>query len=147
MKTTFSAAGCGLLFGVGLVISGMTRPDKVIGFLDLFGAFDPTLAFVMVGAIAVHLPLRRLVVKRPSPVMGARFLEPAPAAIDGRLLTGAVLFGVGWGVTGYCPGPGVVAIVPGGTPALIFFGAMGLGMCVHRVVFAQKTKSGDGPED
>ena len=116
MKALSTAASLGALFGVGLVLSGMTRADKVIGFLDLFGDWDPTLAFVMMGAIGVHLPLRILVKRRATPVLAAAFEAPTRTTVDGRLLAGAVLFGVGWGVAGYCPGPGIASLVPGGAP-------------------------------
>jgi len=140
MRGLSTAAALGGLFGVGLVISGMTRADKVIGFLDLFGDWDPTLAFVMVGAIGVHLPLRILVKRRAAPLMAETFEAPTRTTIDARLVAGALLFGVGWGVSGYCPGPGIASLVPGGAPALVFCGTMALGMAGHHLLFTQSAR-------
>jgi len=140
MKPLLTAGGLGALFGVGLVVSGMTRADKVIGFLDLFGDWDPTLAFVMMGAIGVHLPLRILVKRRAQPILAAQFHGPTKTTIDGKLIVGAVLFGVGWGLAGYCPGPAIVSIVPGGQPALIFCGTMSVGMLAHHLLFNRKAQ-------
>ena len=106
MRALSTAAGLGALFGVGLVLSGMTRADKVIGFLDLFGDWDPTLAFVMMGAIAMHLTLYRIILRRQSPLWGDRFHVPTRRDISPQLVVGAAIFGVGWGLGGYCPGPG-----------------------------------------
>ncbi len=128
------AFGLGVLFAIGLGISGMTLPTKVIGFLDLFGDWDPSLALVMVGAIGVNALAVALVKKRDRPVFGASFRWPTRHDIDGRLIGGAVLFGVGWGLGGFCPGPGVVSAATGAIPSLVFVGAMVAGMLVHRVV-------------
>ena len=124
----------GLLFGVGLGISGMTQGDKVVGFLDLTDAWDPSLAFVMVGAIGVHLGLFRFIVKRPSPLLAQRFGIPTRTDIDKRLVLGAGLFGVGWAIGGYCPGPGLVSAASGAAPALVFVAAMTGGMLLFRIV-------------
>lgn len=105
-----SALVSGLLFGAGLLVSGMTTPAKVIAFLDPFGAWDPSLAFVMGGAIGVHALAYRWIRRRPVPVIAERFETPAKRSIDGRLLGGAALFGIGWGLGGYCPGPSLVAL-------------------------------------
>lgn len=107
-RTVVVAAAAGVVFALGLVLADMTSPARVLAFLDL-ARWDPTLAFVMAGAIAVYAPVARLVRARPAPLLGARFHWPAPAAIDRRLLAGAALFGVGWGLAGYCPGPALVA--------------------------------------
>jgi len=131
MKTVLSAFACGLVFAVGLVVGGMTQPGKVIGFLDVFGAWDPSLAFVMGGAVATHAILRPLVLRRGAPVFSARFSLPTLTAIDGRLLAGAALFGVGWGIAGYCPGPAVVATGAGAKNAIVFTVAMLVGMVVQ----------------
>lgn len=122
----------GAIFAVGLVISGMTLPAKVIGFLDFAGDWDPALAFVMVGAIGVHMSTRWLVLRRQGPVLGGQFPEGFPTIIDGKLLGGAVLFGLGWGIAGYCPGPAVVSVGVGGMTAWVFVGTMFLGMAVAR---------------
>ncbi len=105
----------GFVFALGLGISGMTDADKVLGFLNLAGDWDPALAFVMVGAIGVHLILYRLIVRRPSPLFGDRFHLPTRRDISPRLLTGAAIFGVGWGMGGFCPGPGLVSLAGLGT--------------------------------
>ena len=146
MKGLMMAGACGALFGVGLVLSGMTRADKVIGFLDVFGQWDPTLACVMVGAIAVHLPLRILVKRRTRPLLGPQFQEPKMTQIDRPLVIGALLFGAGWGVSGYCPGPGIASLVPGGQPALVFCAAMATGMVAHRFMFLKGPRGELEPE-
>lgn len=120
----------GGLFGLGLLISGMTKPSKVIGFLDVAGGFDPSLAFVMLGGIATHLLLFRWIVRRPTPLYELKFQIPTRRDIDKKLVMGAALFGVGWGLGGYCPGPGLVSLAEGGT-ALAFVVAMTLGMYIH----------------
>ena len=106
----------GTLFGVGLAVSGMANPQKVIGFLDVAGEWDPTLLFVMGGALLVTIPAFRLILGRPRPLLADRFALPTKSALDGRLLGGAALFGVGWGLSGLCPGPAVVAMVTGLLP-------------------------------
>ena len=124
----------GLVFAIGLGVSGMTQPSKVIGFLDLFGgAWDPSLAFVMLGAIGVHLPLQRWMQARgiAAPAVGSCGpidAPGAPATIDRRLLLGAGVFGVGWGLGGYCPGPAVVSFASLGPGVLVFVAAMLVGM-------------------
>ena len=123
-----SALAAGLLFGAGLLVSGMTRPMKVIGFLDVFGRWDASLMFVMVGAIAVHAVAYRLIRKRSSPLFAGKFVLPTRRDLDAKLLIGAALFGVGWGLGGYCPGPGIVSLAGGGLNALVFVSAMLAGM-------------------
>jgi uncharacterized protein len=118
----------GALFGAGLAISGMTRPAKVIGFLDVFGDWDPSLAFVMMGAIAVHFVAYRLVSGRSAPLFGAKFAIPTRKDIDLRLLAGAAIFGVGWGIGGYCPGPGITSLATGAVSVMVFVLAMVVGM-------------------
>lgn len=122
------ALGTGLLFGAGLVVSGMTKPVKVIGFLDVFGRFDASLIFVMLGAIAVHFFAYRWKQGKSAPLFDTKFLVPTRRDIDAKLLMGALLFGAGWGLGGYCPGPGLVSLAGGGLPALTFVGAMLVGM-------------------
>lgn len=120
MRWVWTAFGAGLLFGAGLVVSGMTQADKVIAFLDVTDAWDPSLAFVMIGAIAVHGALFRWIVRRPSPLFAARFALPTRSEIDGRLVGGAALFGVGWAIGGYCPGPGITSLVSGSAHTVVF---------------------------
>jgi uncharacterized membrane protein YedE/YeeE len=126
------AAVAGAMFGAGLLLAGMTRPEKVIGFLDVGGAWDPALMFVMVGAIGVHLVAYRLIRRRSSPLLDGRFHVPTRRDLDGRLLAGAAIFGVGWGLAGFCPGPALVAAVSAES-ALIFVAAMAIGMVIQRV--------------
>ena len=118
----------GLLFALGLGISGMTLPQKVIGFLDFAGDWDPSLAFVMASSAGIFLLLHRAVLRRPSPLFDAKFHVPSRTDIDVPLIFGAVLFGVGWGMVGFCPGPAVTALVSGQTQVWIFFVAMIGGM-------------------
>lgn len=118
----------GLVFGLGLVISQMVNPAKVIAFLDLFGNWDPSLAFVMGAALIVTAIGYRLVWRRPRPVLAERFQVPGNRKLDARLAIGALLFGLGWGLVGLCPGPAIAAITIGGVEALGFLAAMAAGM-------------------
>jgi uncharacterized membrane protein YedE/YeeE len=131
MKPVIAAFVCGLVFACGLGIGGMTQPAKVVGFLDVFGAWDPSLAFVMGGAVATHAILRVLVMRRSQPVFEARFSLPTLSTLDGRLLAGAALFGAGWGIAGFCPGPAIVASGAGGRAAIVVAVAMLVGMLVQ----------------
>ena len=117
----------GVLFAVGLGISGMTQPSKVLGFLDIFGAWDPALMFVMGGAVAVNFVGYRLAVGRPHPLLATRFDIPTRRDIDWQLIGGAVLFGVGWGIAGFCPGPALVALAGGSADVMLFVAAMFIG--------------------
>jgi len=122
----------GLVFGLGLVIAGMSDPAKVLNFLDLgaitTGGWDPSLAFVMGGAIAVTFAGFRLVLRRKQPIFGGKFHLPTATDIDARIIAGPALFGVGWGLAGFCPGPAFTALTTGGNAALIFVAAMLVGM-------------------
>ncbi|MDX6380577.1 MAG: uncharacterized protein QOI57_1601 [Rubrobacteraceae bacterium] len=122
----------GTLFGLGLAISGMVNPAKVIGFLDIAGDWDPTLAFVMGGALLVTVPAFRLILKRESPVLADDFELPTKKDLDARLLGGSALFGVGWGLSGFCPGPAVTALATGLMPVFAFVAAMIVGMAVYK---------------
>jgi uncharacterized membrane protein YedE/YeeE len=123
----------GLLFGVGLALSGMTRPSKVIAFLDVAGRWDPSLMFVMLGAIAVFAPLYRLTVHKARPVFGSEFVMHRTWPLDARLMIGAAVFGVGWGIAGFCPGPALVSAGTGALAALVFASTMLLGVLAYRV--------------
>ena len=123
----------GLVFGAGLVISGMADPAKVLNFLDLSGTWDPSLAFVMGGAVIVAFFGYRLVLKRPAPVVGGTYHLPAGTNIDRRILVGPVIFGAGWGVSGFCPGPALTALGFGEPGTLVFVPAMILGMWAARM--------------
>jgi uncharacterized membrane protein YedE/YeeE len=118
------ALASGLLFGAGLVLSGMTQPTKVIGFLDLFGAWDASLLLVMCGAIGVHFFAYRFIAKERSPLFATKFSVPTRRDIDAKLIVGALLFGAGWGLGGFCPGPGIVASASGATSVLVFVAAL-----------------------
>lgn len=128
MRTAALSYGVGLLFGAGLILAGMTRPVNVISFLDLLNGWNPSLAFVMIGAIAVHFVAYRFVPRLPRPVFAARWGLPTRADIDLRLLVGAALFGAGWGLGGYCPGPAIVSAAAGAAPTILFVGSMLAGM-------------------
>lgn len=118
----------GLVFGLGLIVSGMVNPAKVLGFLDLAGAWDPSLALVMAGAVAVGFFAFLAAKKRTRSLIGAEMKLPTASAINRRLLAGSALFGVGWGVAGFCPGPGLAALGMGEPRALVFVAAMLVGM-------------------
>lgn len=133
MKSLVSLA-CGLLFGLGLAISGMTDPAKVLGFLDVTGAWDPTLAFVMGGALAVNAVAFALTRRRQGPLFGERFHIPTRSDIDTRLVAGAALFGVGWGLAGFCPGPGLAALATGSGGVLLFVAGLVGGTLAARLV-------------
>jgi uncharacterized protein len=121
----------GLLFGIGLIVSGMTDPGKVTGFLDLAGEWDPSLALVMGGAIAVGFFAFAAARKRSTNLLGGAMYLPAGDSVDSRVLIGSVVFGVGWGLSGFCPGPAVVATGAGYWQALVFTLSMLAGMAVH----------------
>jgi len=121
---------CGLVFGVGLAVSGMTDTAKVLGFLDVFGNWMPDLAFVMGGAVCVTLLAFPLVLRRAKPLLSARFSLPVTKAIDSRLLGGAVIFGIGWGIYGYCPGPALSALLYLDYKTAVFVTAMLVGMAL-----------------
>jgi uncharacterized membrane protein YedE/YeeE len=123
----------GLLFGVGLAVSGMTDPAVVLGFLDPLGDWNPALAFVMGGALVVTFLLYRVARRQPRPLAAELFHWPATVAIDARLLGGAALFGLGWGLAGYCPGPALASLGAGYGGTLVFVAAMLAGMVAVRL--------------
>jgi uncharacterized membrane protein YedE/YeeE len=131
MKANISALLTGFIFAVGLGISGMTDANKVIAFLDLAGNWDPSLALVMVGAIGTHLVLMRLILRRQSPLFAGAFGLPTHQDIDKKLIVGAGLFGIGWGLGGFCPGPAMVSSASLAPEAMIFTAAMVAGMVAH----------------
>lgn len=124
MKTGLSALVAGLLFGLGLSVSQMINPEKVIAFLDVAGDWDPSLAFVLLAAVVVSLLGYRLANRRNKPVFADRFRLPGNTRVDARLVGGAAIFGVGWGLAGYCPGPAVTALVLGTWEPVIFVVAL-----------------------
>ena len=130
----------GLLFGFGLLLSGMADPAKVQNFLDLFGTWDPSLAFVMGGAIAVTMPGFWLVIRRNKPFFNNVFHLPSRTDLDARLITGAAIFGVGWGLGGFCPGPAITALPLAAEGTLIFVATMLTGMAASKY-FLQRRDS------
>jgi uncharacterized membrane protein YedE/YeeE len=134
MSALIAAFVSGLIFALGLSLSGMTQPAKVTAFLDITGDWDPSLAFVMIGAILVHAVLYRLIRRRSSPLFTAGFAIPTRTEIDPRLVEGAALFGIGWGLGGFCPGPAVTALVSGQAAVVIFVIAMLAGMYLYKMV-------------
>ncbi len=127
----------GLVFGLGLAVSGMMNPAKVIGFLDVAGDWDPTLAFVMVGALLVAVPAYRLVPKRGRPVLDEKFSLPEKKVIGALLVGGSALFGVGWALVSFCPGPAIAAFGTGLLPVFAFVAAMLAGMALHARFFGR----------
>jgi uncharacterized protein len=147
LQRNLVALGCGLLFAAGLGIAGMTDPRRVVAFLDVTGAWDPSLALVMVGAIAVNAAAFRWVLRAPAPLLATRFRITHKRRVDAQLVGGAALFGVGWGLSGYCPGPALVAMASLNVDTLLFGSAMLAGMAVHAAgsgaLFAAPSADGD----
>jgi len=139
MKTALTSFISGIVFALGLGISGMTRPIKVIGFLDFFGSWDASLAFVMLGAIGVYFIASRLSRTMRSPILASGFSIPKRTDLDARLIAGAALFGAGWGLSGFCPGPAVTALASGATPVTAFVAAMAAGIYLHGWTATSKT--------
>lgn len=140
----FTSFLAGLVFGLGL-ISGMANPAKVLGFLDLGGRWNPSLAFVMGGAIAVGAVAFAVARRRTRSLLGAAMRLPASRAIDRRLVLGSVLFGIGWGVAGFCPGPGLVAAGMGEVKALVFVAAMLAGMAGYELIERRRSTAAGMP--
>ncbi|UYG02667.1 YeeE/YedE family protein [Halomonas sp. LR3S48] len=131
---TFMGYIAGLLFGLGLALAGMTDPARVLGFLDLFGAWDPTLMFVLGGAVITTFIGYRIVFRRERPMLDETFQLPTRQDLDGRLIGGAALFGIGWGLSGYCPGPAIASIAGLTAPLFAMLIAMVAGWFLARVV-------------
>ena len=127
----------GLIFGIGLIMSGMTNPAKVQNFLDIFGSWDPSLALVMGGAILITMPGFWLVQKRQTPLFENAFLIPKKLNLDFYLLTGSAIFGIGWGLGGFCPGPAAVSISTGSTGTLLFVITMLIGMVLAKLLISR----------
>ncbi|NEX60985.1 YeeE/YedE family protein [Noviherbaspirillum galbum] len=141
---TFMALFAGLLFGLGLILSGMTDPAKVQGFLDLAGRWDPSLAFVMGGAVLVGSLAFPFIVKRPASLLGEAMRLPTATRIDRRLVLGGLTFGAGWGLAGYCPGPALASLGRGGIEPVLFVLAMLAGMAVFELLEGVKKSSASG---
>jgi len=150
MKSLFTASNIttyitGVVFSLGLCLSGMMSPSKVVGFLDIAGNWDPSLAMVMFGAIGVYFTGHRLILKgRDKPVYAAKYGLPTRVDIDGRLITGAILFGIGWGLAGFCPGPALASLVTLDANIFIFVTSMTLGMYVYGTLDTRFTAEPDG---
>ncbi|MFM8315099.1 MAG: DUF6691 family protein [Deltaproteobacteria bacterium] len=138
MKAALGAYLTGLIFSVGLAISGMTQPKKVLAFLDVLGDWDPSLMFVMVGAIGVYSIAYRLVLKKEKPILEDKLQIPEPKKVDRPLIVGAALFGIGWGLAGFCPGPALTSVGTLQTTPLIFALGLFAGMFLFKVLRDRK---------
>ncbi len=148
MKIKVGAFLGGALFGIGLAIAGMTQPAKIVGFFDFFGSWDPSLGFVMIGAILVYTPVYRWAIRTwQRPVWAPAFSLPTRQDIDGRLIVGSGIFGVGWGLGGYCPGPALTSVGAGSLEALTFGAAMMLGVGGYQVFMRVRESRTGGPTD
>lgn len=134
MTRLITAMVIGAIFGIGLAIAGMLNPSKVVGFLDIFGDWDPSLALVMGGGVLVNSIGLRFVLKRKTPIQSAKFLLPTASRIDKPLVLGSVIFGIGWGLAGLCPGPVVASLLLNGTAMLPFFGMLIAGLLAGRII-------------
>ena len=137
MKKIISAFIAGLIFSVGLTLGGMTRPENVLGFLDITGVWKPALVFVMAGAILIYFFGFRIVMSRQKPIFDSEFHVPEFSQVTKSLVIGSILFGVGWGLSGFCPGPAIVCLGAGSTDALLFTAFMVIGMGLHRSFLAE----------
>ena len=150
MSRLIAAFAGGLLFALGIGFSGMADADKVLSFLDLSGDWDPSLAFVMAGALGVNLTLYQLILRRRGPLFALKFHLPTRSDIDAKLLIGSTLFGAGWGLGGLCPGPGLVSLAGQGHFTLTFVASMLFGVVLHKLTkgsaLPQPTASEPGPE-
>jgi uncharacterized protein len=138
-KARLAALAAGVVFALGLGLSGMTQPAKVLGFLDIAGHWDPSLMFVMGGAVLFGLVAFPRILRRPHPLFDSSFHLPTRKTIDAPLVVGAAVFGLGWGLSGYCPGPAVVSVVTGAPGALVFVASMLVGMAVFARVASPRT--------
>lgn len=134
MREALAGLAVGILFGIGLAVSQMVNPAKVLGFLDLAGNWDPTLALVLAGAVAASGVGFRLVIQRPRPLLASKFHLPTRKDIDARLVGGGVIFGIGWGLVGFCPGPALAALALGLWQPAVFVAAMLAGMVLFRFI-------------
>ncbi len=141
MKFSLASLFAGLVFGLGLIVSGMANPEKVLGFLDIAGAWDPSLAFVMGGAIMVGVVAFAVARKLTLSFLGFHMKMPTSNHIDKRLILGGLMFGIGWGIAGFCPGPGLVALGAGEIKAAVFVAAMVAGMGIFEVIERSRAKA------
>lgn len=138
MGKYFSALFCGIVFGLGLSVSQMINPQKVLGFLDVAGDWDPSLALVMAGALLIAGVLQRIIFRRTAPLFEADFNRPSVTVIDKPLVAGAAIFGIGWGLSGFCPGPAISALSSGIPESYVFTGAMFAGMWLFQILQGEK---------
>lgn len=132
-KQSYSAFFVGFLFAIGLGVGGMTQPQKIINFLDIFGDWDPSLIFVMLGALLVHSIAYQWIKKRSSPLLDVKFHLPTSRKLTGSLIIGSAIFGIGWGLVGFCPGPALTSLLSGQTSPIFFVAAMIVGMWLARL--------------
>ena len=144
MRSYLAAIGSGLVFGAGLALSDMTNPAKVQNFLDFLGSWDPSLALVMGGALAVSALGYQIARRRGSPLLATRFSIPTRRDLDPELLAGAALFGVGWGIGGFCPGPALAGLLQGAEGVYVFVAAMLGGIALHRWVYTPLRRGASG---
>lgn len=142
MKYHIASLFAGLIFGLGLIVSGMANPEKVLGFLDIAGAWDPSLAFVMGGAVIVGLVAFTIARRRTLSFLGFNIKLPTNTQIDKRLIAGSMMFGVGWGIAGFCPGPALVAFGAGEIKAVVFVASMVTGMILFEIAERIRASSG-----
>jgi uncharacterized membrane protein YedE/YeeE len=140
LKTGLGPLLGGMLFSIGLGVSGMTEPAKIISFLDIFGDWDPSLIFVMVGAIGVNAILHRFITKKTTPLFDSKFHLPTKTQLDKKLLIGSALFGIGWGITGLCPGPGLAAASTGQPYPVAFVVSLVTGMALVKWFDSKKSQ-------
>jgi len=141
MKSLAISFLSGLVFALGLGISGMTRPVKVIGFLDFFGRWDASLALVMITAVAVYFAAWRISARMSAPLDAREFRIPSRGQIDLQLVSGAAMFGAGWGLGGFCPGPAITSLASGAPAVLVFVAAMAAGMRLHQLLVARRAQA------
>jgi len=142
MKYSFASLFAGLVFGMGLIVSGMANPEKVLGFLDIAGLWDPSLAFVMGGAIIVGLVSLAVACKRTLSFLGFNMKLPTNNRIEKRMVIGSMMFGIGWGIAGFCPGPGLVALGAGEIKGAVFVASMVAGMALFEVLERNRARAG-----
>jgi len=141
MSKNVAALLAGLVFGFGLALSHMVEPTKVLDFLDVAGRWDPSLALVMAGALVVTFIAYRLIGRRPKPLLATHFLLPTKSELDRPLIVGAAIFGIGWGLAGYCPGPGIAALGLGTWEAPVFIVALAAGSLTYRWMFEARSRT------
>jgi len=141
MKSLLVSLLAGLVFGLGLIVSGMANPEKVLGFLDIAGLWDPSLAFVMAGAVIVSAVAFAVARRRTLSLIGLKFRVPGNNRIDKRLVFGSLIFGIGWGIAGFCPGPGLVALGAGEPKGIVFAISMVAGMAIFEAIERRRSKA------